>query len=163
MEKTTHTVHKGSHQAPDFTLIDKVTRVMDSRFRIPGTRFRFGLDPILGLVPGLGDATSLTISGVLIYYMYKYGASRKLLILMAGNVILDAVIGSIPIIGQIFDFAYKANEKNVKMLRRHYQEGKYRGSGTGILVAIILIVLTIAGLLIYGAWLLISYLIQLGS
>lgn len=165
MEKTIYTTktNKGASQVPDLRWVDKITKVMDSKFRIPGTHFRFGLDPILGLLPGLGDATSLAVSSVLIYYMYRYGASRKLVIMMAGNVVLDAVIGSIPILGTIFDFAYKANERNMRLLKRHYQEGKYRGGGTGILVAIVLIAITVIGLFLYGAWLLINYLIQLGS
>lgn len=163
MEKTAYTIHKGPHQVPDLKWVDKITKVMDSKFKFPGTRFRFGLDPILGLLPGLGDATSLAISGVLIFYMSKYGASRKLVIMMAGNVILDAVIGSIPILGNIFDFAFKANERNIRLLKEHYQEGKHRGSGKGFLIAIVLIIVAFIGLFLYGAWLLLNALIQLGS
>jgi hypothetical protein len=80
---------------------------------------------------------------------------------MIGNVALDSVIGSIPIIGNIFDFAYKANQRNLKLLREHQLEGKHTGRGTGILIsaAIILVVIFIA--LSYGLWHLGKFLISL--
>ncbi len=146
--------------SPDLKWVDKITHVMDSKFKIPGTDFRFGLDPILGLVPGLGDATSLAISGSLIYYMARFGASKKLVMMMIGNVILDATIGSIPILGNIFDFTYKANQRNVNMLRRYHQEGKYRGSGKGILLTIVAVFLGLIGLAIYGTWELAEFVFQ---
>ena len=146
---------------PDLKWVDKITDVMDSKFRVPGTKFRFGVDPILGLFPVVGDATSLAISGTLIYYMAKHGASRKILIMMIGNVILDATIGSIPILGSIFDFAYKANTRNVNLLKKHYEEGKYQGSGKGILITIAVVFIVLIGLVLYGAWEVLQYLIGL--
>ncbi|MEQ9440204.1 MAG: DUF4112 domain-containing protein, partial [Cyclobacteriaceae bacterium] len=105
---------------PDLKWVDRITRMMDSKFRVPGTNFRFGLDPILGLVPGLGDAASVAVSGSLIYYMARHGVSRKVIIMMLGNVALDAIFGSIPILGNVFDFFFKANQRNVRLLKRHY-------------------------------------------
>lgn len=145
---------------PELKWVDKITHLMDSKFRVPGTQFRFGLDPILGLVPGLGDATSLAVSGSLIYYMAKYGASRKLVFMMVGNVLLDATIGSIPILGNIFDFTYKANQRNVRMLKRYHQEGKYRGSGKGVLVSVIVVFIGLVSLVLYGTWKLAEYALQ---
>ncbi|MDF9794802.1 hypothetical protein OKW21_000065 [Catalinimonas alkaloidigena] len=152
--------YTGTHtrEAPDLSWVDSLTNLMDSRFKLPGTNFRFGLDPILGLIPGIGDATSLLISGSLIFYMYRHGASRKAMILMVGNVLLDAIIGSIPILGNIFDFAYKANERNIRIMKRHYQEGKYQGKGTGVLIMIGLVLLGIIGLILWGTWELVSWL-----
>ncbi len=143
---------------PDLKWVDRITRVMDSNFRIPGTSFRFGLDPILGLVPGLGDATSLAISGALIYYMAKHGASRKVVIMMLGNVALDAIFGSIPILGNVFDFFYKANTRNIRLLKKHYAEKKYQGKGTILLMGIAVAILGVVGLLLYGTYELVSYL-----
>ncbi|MFP4089574.1 MAG: DUF4112 domain-containing protein [Cyclobacteriaceae bacterium] len=148
------------HNAPDLGWIDQVTNLMDSRFRLPGTNFRFGLDPILGLLPGIGDAVSLAISGVLITYMYRQGASRKALIMMIGNVVLDAIIGSIPILGNIFDFAYKANNRNIRIMKRHFEEDKYQGSGTGILIAVGICILLVIGLIVWGAIELLSWLFE---
>ncbi|MEK6482248.1 DUF4112 domain-containing protein [Catalinimonas sp. 4WD22] len=147
-----------TRETPDLNWVDNLTNLMDSRFRLPGTNFRFGLDPILGLLPGIGDAASLLISGSLIFYMYRHGASRKAMILMIGNVLIDAIIGSIPILGNIFDFAYKANERNIRIMKRHYQEGRYQGKGTGVLVAIGLGLLAIIALILWGTWELVSWL-----
>ncbi|WKN40459.1 DUF4112 domain-containing protein [Tunicatimonas pelagia] len=143
---------------PDLKWVDRITRVMDSNFRVPGTNFRFGLDPILGLIPGLGDATSLAISGALVYYMAKHGASRKVVIMMLGNVALDALFGSIPVLGNLFDFFYKANTRNIRLLKRHYAEKKYQGKGTGILMGVAATIIGVIGLLIYGTYELVSYL-----
>lgn len=163
MEKTKLRTRSAANSPPDLKWIDKISEVMDSRFRVPGTRFRFGLDPILGLLPGLGDATSLAVSGILIFYMARYGASRKLVIMMAGNVLLDALIGSIPVIGSVFDFFYKANEKNISLMKRHYHEGKYQGRGTGLLITISIVIIIFIGLIIYGTWELVAYLISLAG
>ncbi len=159
MQQTNNTkTSDNTRTAPDLGWVDNLTNLMDSRFRLPGTNFHFGLDPILGLLPGIGDATSLLISGTLIFYMYRHGASRKAMILMVGNVILDATIGSIPILGNIFDFAYKANEKNIRIMKRHYQEGKYQGKGTGILIAIGLILLALIVLILWATWQIVEWL-----
>jgi hypothetical protein len=145
---------------PDLSWVDNLTHLMDSRFRLPGTNFRFGLDPILGLLPGVGDATSMLISGVLIFYMYRNGASRKAMLMMIGNVVLDTVIGSIPILGNIFDFAYKANERNIRIMKRHYHEGRYQGKGTGILITAALVLIGVMVLMLWLVWELVSWLFE---
>ncbi|MEM9832008.1 MAG: DUF4112 domain-containing protein [Bacteroidota bacterium] len=161
---TTKMQNTAFQNIPDLKWVDKITQIMDSKFRIPGTNFRFGLDPILGLIPGLGDATSLAISGTLVYYMAKHGVSRKVVIMMLGNIALDAIFGSIPILGNLFDFFYKANTRNIRLLKRHYEERKYQGKGTGILIGIALAIFSAIGLLIYGTYELATYLamVQIG-
>lgn len=158
MKSSASTQQQALPNTPEMKWVDRITHLMDSKFRVPGTQFRFGLDPILGLVPGLGDATSLAVSGSLIYYMAKFGASRKVIYMMIGNVILDATIGSIPIIGNIFDFTYKANQRNVRLLKRYHEEGKYRGSGKGILFTVVAVFIGLVGAVLYGTWELIDYL-----
>jgi hypothetical protein len=138
--------------------IESISTFMDDQFRVPGTQFRFGLDPILSFIPFGGSAASFAISAGLLFTMVKYGVSRKVLILMLGNLLLDATLGSIPVVGNIFDFFYKANQRNVRLLKKHYQEGKYTGSGTGLLITIALTLLILLALIIYGTWKLISYL-----
>lgn len=137
-----------------------MARLMDSQFRLPGTNFKFGLDPILGFIPLAGTLSTYAVSGILVFTMARYGVSRKVVILMFANILLDALIGSIPIIGNIFDFAYKANNRNVRLLRRHYQEGKYTGSGTGILLLIVVVLFLLMALIFYCIWLLGSFLWQ---
>ncbi len=129
-----------------------MVKLMDNQFTVPGTRFRFGLDPILGFVPVIGDLASFAISASLVMTMARHGASGKLVILMLVNIFLDTVIGSIPILGNLFDFAFKANERNVKMLRAHYDEGKYQGSGKGILVGVIIGIVALFILLLWLLW-----------
>lgn len=146
---------------PRLRWIETVARFLDSQFQLPGTKLRFGLDPILSFIPFGGSAASFAISAGLLVTMLKYGVSRKVLVMMLGNLILDAVIGSIPIIGNIFDFAYKANQRNVNLLKKHYQEGKYTGSGSGVILTIIWVILLLLILFIYLTWQLFSYLISL--
>ena len=130
--------------------VESIAYLMDNQFRIPGTNMRFGLDPILGLVPFLGDISTFAVSGTLVLTMARHGASRAVVIRMVVNIILDLVIGSIPVLGALFDFGYKANERNVKLLRRHYVEGKHQGSGSGFLAMVIIILLLALALVIYG-------------
>jgi hypothetical protein len=120
----------------DLKWLERISTLLDSQFNIPGTKFRFGLDPLIGLIPFAGDASTFIMSGVMIMYMAKYGVSTKVLILMMLNIILDAIVGAIPIAGSIFDFVYKANDKNIRLLKQHYHEGRHKGSGIGILIAI---------------------------
>lgn len=135
--------------------LQRLARMLDSQFKVGN--FRFGIDPLLGLIPGIGDFLSLSISGGFLALAAKHGASRKLLILMSLNVLLDAIIGTIPIIGQIFDFFYKANNRNARLLQKYYQQGKYRGSGKGVIALIIISVLVIAALFIFLMWKLIEW------
>ncbi|TXK23462.1 DUF4112 domain-containing protein [Pontibacter qinzhouensis] len=137
--------------------VDRMTKVMDNQFRFPGTNWRFGLDPLLGLFPGVGDLASFVVSALLIMTMARHGASGKLVTLMLLNSAMDAIIGSIPLLGNIFDFAYKANERNVKMLRSHYEQGKYQGSGKGIVMGVLVAVLLITVVMIWLMWQIIAW------
>lgn len=132
--------------------VEKLSYLLDEQFRIPGTRFRFGLDPIMNLVPFLGDISGFFISAALVFTMARKGASSKIVALMSINIILDATIGAIPVIGQIFDFFYKANSRNIRLLKEHYQEGKHQGSGKGVLVVVAIVLLLLLALAIYIMW-----------
>ncbi len=131
--------------------VERISRLMDSQFRLPGTRFRFGLDPLLGLLPVVGDLSSLAVSGALLLTMARHGASGAVVVRMALNILLDTVIGAIPILGNLFDFAYKANNRNLLLLRRHYAEGRHRGSGKGLVLLLLLGLLVVFGLVTWGS------------
>jgi len=146
---------------PRFRWIESISTFMDNQFQLPGTNFRFGLDPLLSFIPFAGSAASFAISAGLLLTMMKHGVSRKVVIMMLGNLALDATLGSIPVIGNIFDFTFKANQRNVNLLKKHYQEGKYTGSGNGIIFTVILFLLLLLGLIIYCTWKLGSYLYSL--
>ena len=125
---------------------------MDSKFLIPGTNIRFGIDPLMSLFPIVGDLMTYIVSGMLIYTMHNEGASRKVVIKMILNSTLDAIIGAVPLVGTIFDIFYRANDRNVKLLKEHYLEGKHQGSGTGVLVVIAIVAIAVVGLALYGMY-----------
>lgn len=132
--------------------VERISRLLDSRFEIPGTNIRFGLDPIMSLFPVAGDLITYIISGFLIYTMRQHGASRNVVIKMILNSTLDAIIGAIPIVGTVFDIFYKSNERNVRLLREHYLEGKHQGSGNGLLLLIVIIAILIVAGVCYLIW-----------
>ncbi len=136
---------------PRLRWVGRVARLLDSQFRLPGTRFRFGLDPLLGLVPVLGDFSSTAVSVALLATMLRHGASGAVAVRMALNILIDTVVGAIPVLGNVFDFAYKSNERNVALLRRHYAEGRHQGSGRGLVLLLLLGFLAVAGLVGWGS------------
>ena len=141
-----------NYNTPDIAWVERLAKWMDSRFLIPGTNIRFGLDPIFSLVPVMGDLITYIISGALIYNMHNQGASRKVVIKMILNSTLDTVIGVIPVVGTIFDVFYRSNERNVKLLKEHYYEGKHQGSGSGILILVALVAIFIVVAAVYGIY-----------
>ena len=131
--------------------VERIARLMDSQFRLPGTRFRFGLDPLLGLVPVVGDLSTTVVSVALLLTMLRHGASGAVVVRMALNILIDTVVGGIPILGNVFDFAYKSNERNVALLRRHYAEGRHQGSGRGLVVLLLLVFGVVFALVAWGS------------
>jgi hypothetical protein len=101
--------------------IEGVARLMDSAVRLPGTRIRLGLDSVIGLIPGLGDAATLVPAAYIIGSAYRMGVPRRVLAKMAGNTALDFAIGSVPLIGDIFDVGWKANRRNAALIRGHFE------------------------------------------
>jgi hypothetical protein len=92
---------------------------LDEGVRLPGTRYRVGLDPIIGLVPGFGDAAGAVLSAVILVEAVRRGVSRFTLARIAWNIALDSLLGAVPVIGDAFDFAWKANLRNVALIERH--------------------------------------------
>ena len=134
----------------DLRWIERFSKTMDSRFTIPGTKIKFGIDPILSLFPILGDLMTFLLSGILIYTMHQQGASRNVVIKMVLNSTLDAIIGAIPVIGTVFDVFYRSNDRNVRLLKEHYFERKHQGSGNGLLFTIILCAVILVAAAFYG-------------
>ena len=96
-------------------------RCLDSSIRLPGG-FRIGWDGIIGLVPGIGDVIGLGLSSYLVWRAAELGLPRATLARMLGNVALETVIGAVPIVGDAFDFAFKANNRNVRLLQRALED-----------------------------------------
>ncbi|MBM7070076.1 DUF4112 domain-containing protein [Actibacterium sp. 188UL27-1] len=107
-------------QAPpsEIEKLDRLSTLLDSRFRIPGTPIRFGWDSLLGLIPGAGDLASLGPSAYLIYKGHRLGARKRTISRMTANSGLDFVVGAVPILGDVFDLAFKANNRNFALLSR---------------------------------------------
>ena len=115
-----------------------VATVLDDAIRIPGTNIRFGLDPVIGLVPGLGDLLGGAASAYIILEAARAGASASILVRMAANVGIDTLIGALPVIGDLFDFAWKSNARNVRLLARHVDAPvETRRASTALLVAVL--------------------------
>jgi len=113
--------------------VELVSRVMDSMFEIPGTNVRIGLDAIIGLVPVLGDIVSQTISSYIIWEARQLGVSRFTMARMISNSAIDFLIGIIPFAGDAFDVAFRANMKNLALLKAHLAKHGHvsRGRETG--------------------------------
>ena len=95
---------------------------MDDGFKVPFTDFRIGLDPIIGLVPVAGDLISFAISALIVVALVRHGKfSRSVVMRMVGNIVIDLIIGGIPVIGDAWDFFFKANRKNLKLARKHFE------------------------------------------
>ncbi len=123
--------------------LDLLAKLMDNQFRIPGTNIRFGIDSILGLIPGVGDLSTFAVSSWLLLIMARNGASGYVMARMVLNILIDALIGSIPIIGDLFDVAFKANVRNMRLMHQHYVEGRHRGSKWKVIFPVLIIVLAI--------------------
>lgn len=135
--------------------LNKLSHLMDGLFRIPGVGWRFGLDALVGLVPGIGDTATSLVSFYILAAGVRYRVPKVTLLRMGLNIGVDYALGSIPLVGDLFDFAWKSNEMNVELLRRRAtvpaSEAKKGRTGDWIFVGVIILVLV--ALLIGSIWL----------
>jgi hypothetical protein len=96
-----------------------LSRLLDEQFRIPGTTYRVGLDGLLGLIPGVGDAAGALLSAYILYEAIRLDAPKTVLLRMVANIGIDTVVGAVPVVGDIFDIAWKANKKNAALLHAY--------------------------------------------
>lgn len=97
--------------------------LLDSRFRIPGTNVRFGIDPLLSLIPGLGDLASPAFAVALLVQGIAQGVPKIILVRMVGNALLDAIVGAVPVVGTVADVFWRANTRNLALLELHSHRG----------------------------------------
>lgn len=111
----------GTGRDEDIAELERLAALLDAQFGIPGTRFRIGLDGLLGLIPGVGDGAGALLSLYIVAKARSLGAPIPLVLRMLVNVALDSAIGAIPIAGDLFDLFYKSNKRNVGLLIRHLE------------------------------------------
>ena len=121
--------------------------LLDNAIRIPGTQIRIGLDPLIGLVPGIGDLAGAALSIYIILEGARAGVPRTVLVRMLGNIGIDSLVGAVPALGDLFDFGWKANAKNAQLLRAHLEAPQQtsRASGMFIGLALLAVLLLAAG------------------
>jgi hypothetical protein len=100
--------------------LDALAALMDSAIAIPGTNIRFGADALVGLIPGIGDLVTAGVASLIILEARRMGAPTHVVARMIGNVALDALVGAIPVVGDLFDVAFRANLRNMRLLRKHF-------------------------------------------
>ena len=108
---------------PSIQRVRKIANLMDSAFTVPVIRKKIGLDPILGMIPGGGDTIALLIALYTVWVAYEVGMPRPILLRMLVNVLVDTLIGLIPVVGDISDFFFKSNMMNLKLLEEAYAKG----------------------------------------
>jgi len=111
----------GQDRAAIIREFDRLARLLDTQWRIPGTNMRFGLDPVVGLVPGVGDVAAGLVSAYIVLLAARLKLPAGVMARMIGNVAVDVVFGSVPLLGSIFDLFYKANRRNLRLLQRHLE------------------------------------------
>ena len=110
-------LNRPASRAERIARLDALASLLDTAILIPGTNVRFGLDAMIGLVPGIGDAITTMLSLYIVKEARALGAPRHVILRMLGNVALDGVVGAVPLAGDLFDVMWRANKRNMKLLR----------------------------------------------
>jgi hypothetical protein len=124
-----------SRQAGDHELMRILAYLMDNLIRVPGTNIRFGLDPIMGLLPGLGDSSAAVVSSLILLQSLRAGVPRIVQVRMALNILLNALLGVIPVAGDLFSVWFKSNQRNYELLSKHAGAGRRSTTADWIFVA----------------------------
>lgn len=133
--------HGGVKRPVDLGTVRRWARLLDSEFRIPGTKLTFGLDPVIGLIPGVGDLVGPIFGLVVLAHAWKMRVPKVIMARMAINAGLDALLGIIPLIGDTVDLFWKANQANVLLLERHAYERRAVTTADRVVVALVILVL----------------------
>jgi len=131
-----------------------LARLLDDLIRIPGTSIGIGLDPIIGLIPGVGDMIGGLVSSYILVVAAQEGVPTSVLARMLGNIALDSLVGVVPVLGDLFDVGVKANRRNVDLLDRYLATPSRTKAASRGMVALILLaaILLIVGFIAAGVW-----------
>jgi hypothetical protein len=130
-------------QEQRLAVLRRVSGMLDSAMLVPGTSIRFGLDPILGLIPGLGDLVSPLFAIGILWQARDLGIPKVVQLRMIGNVAVDTLIGLVPVAGDLFDVAWKANDMNMALLERHAYEEHRASRGDWVFVSMMIVILVL--------------------
>ena len=145
-----------SDAAPRLAFARFLAELLDQRFTIPGTSIRIGLDPIIGLIPGIGDALANLAGSAILLIGAKFNLPKIVLLRMALNIALNTLIGAIPFVGDLFSIWFRSNVRNAQLLERYASQHRQRAATTDWLFVIAVIgglLLLLIGVLIGLAWL----------
>lgn len=161
---TTMTGSESTEAALRLSRVKTLTRLLDSSIRIPGTRRTFGLDPLIGLVPWLGDAIGACLSAWLVWQSARLGASRSTLVRMLWNVAVETLLGVVPLLGDLFDATWKANSRNLALLERHLAHPEATRAASRRFWALLAggVISAVAGMVFVSGWLLVGLLRVVG-
>ena len=137
-----------------------LSRLLDNSIPLPGG-YRIGLDPIIGLIPIAGDFLTSTMSVYLIYEAARMGLRKRVLARMAGNVILESLVGTAPVLGDLFDAVWKANARNMRLVENHYSPAHPERTLAGLAAAFILGLLAFWALMIGAIYLMVQFIASL--
>jgi hypothetical protein len=121
-------------QSQRLEALRRAARLLDSAVVVPGTSLRIGLDPILGIIPGVGELVSPLFTVSILWHAREFGVPRLVLLRMILNVAIDAMVGAVPLVGDLFDVAWKANTANLALLERHVSEPRVATFGDWLFV-----------------------------
>ncbi len=119
---TTERIHPSAERLAALRRIDLLSQLFDTAFILPGTNVRFGIEALLRLIPGIGDAAASALSAYLLYEAHRLGVPRHVFARLAANVAMEGIVGAVPLIGDLFDVGFRANRRNVRILRDHFEE-----------------------------------------
>ncbi|MEG4417656.1 DUF4112 domain-containing protein [Microcoleus sp. LAD1_D5] len=139
----------------------RISHLLDNAIPIPGTKYRIGLDPILGLIPGGGDLISSIFAGYVVFKSAQMGVPQETLVKMATNIVFDTVAGTVPVAGDLLDVAWKANVKNIELLDAHLGSPEQGKKANWLFVAALLLgLMLIVGGVIFLSVMLFGWLFQ---
>jgi hypothetical protein len=143
--------------------LDQLSRAMDGLFRVPGTGWRIGLDALVGLIPGVGDFATTAVSFYILAAGVRYRVPKVTLLRMASNIAVDYLLGAVPVVGDLFDAAWKSNQMNVELLRQRAsvpaEEARHGRLSDWLFLGVIMLVLLVllAGSVALSLWLLAKF------
>ncbi len=141
--------------------LDNLAWLLDNSIKIPGTSWKIGLDGILGLIPGVGDLAAGGLSTYILYQAVKLKVPKVILARMTLNILLESVIGVIPVFGDLFDFMFKANQRNVDLMRQYVLNPKDTAQqSTLAVVGVIVALFVVMGLMVWGMFALVAAVIH---